>query len=72
MLTVENIQIQGLGTALKVLFWKTLIANTPESGPMYEIHPNWQKIVSLSNAFGRISTGLKELENFRKLLQNMH
>lgn len=72
MSTVENIQTQGLGTALKVLFSEKLIANKPESGSTYEIHPNRQEIVSLSNVFERIYINMKELEKFRNLLQNIH
>ncbi|XP_070449169.1 ERO1-like protein alpha isoform X1 [Equus przewalskii] len=67
-----KLQTQGLGTALKILFSEKLIANMPESGPSYEFHLTRQEIVSLFNAFGRISTSVKELENFRKLLQNIH
>ncbi|XP_019581263.1 ERO1-like protein alpha isoform X1 [Rhinolophus sinicus] len=67
-----KLQTQGLGTALKILFSEKLIANMPESGPSYEFHLTRQEIVSLFNAFGRISTSVKELENFRDLLQNIH
>ncbi|XP_055145334.2 ERO1-like protein alpha isoform X13 [Symphalangus syndactylus] len=67
-----KLQTQGLGTALKILFSEKLIANIPESGPSYEFHLTRQEIVSLFNAFGRISTSVKELENFRNLLQNIH
>ncbi|KAF4017012.1 hypothetical protein G4228_008643 [Cervus hanglu yarkandensis] len=67
-----KLQTQGLGTALKILFSEKLIANMPESGPSYEFHLTRQEIVSLFNAFGRISTSVKELENFRNLLQNIH
>ncbi|XP_040824571.1 ERO1-like protein alpha isoform X7 [Ochotona curzoniae] len=67
-----KLQTQGLGTALKILFSEKLIANMPESGPSYEFHLTRQEIVSLFNAFGRISTSVRELENFRNLLQNIH
>ncbi|XP_036292401.1 ERO1-like protein alpha isoform X3 [Pipistrellus kuhlii] len=67
-----KLQTQGLGTALKILFSEKLIANMPESGPSYEFQLTRQEIVSLFNAFGRISTSVKELENFRNLLQNVH
>lgn len=67
-----KLQTQGLGTALKILFSEKLIANMPESGPSYEFHLTRQEIVSLFNAFGRISTSVKELENFRNLLQSIH
>ncbi|OWK09420.1 ERO1A [Cervus elaphus hippelaphus] len=68
----NKLKTQGLGTALKILFSEKLIANMPESGPSYEFHLTRQEIVSLFNAFGRISTSVKELENFRNLLQNIH
>nr|XP_010587197.1 ERO1-like protein alpha [Loxodonta africana] len=67
-----KLQTQGLGTALKILFSEKLIANMPESGPSYEFQLTRQEIVSLFNAFGRISTSVTELENFRNLLQNIH
>ncbi|GAB1298759.1 ERO1-like protein alpha [Apodemus speciosus] len=67
-----KLQTQGLGTALKILFSEKLIANMPESGPSYEFQLTRQEIVSLFNAFGRISTSVRELENFRHLLQNVH
>lgn len=70
MSTVENTLTQGLGTALKVSFSEKVTANIPESWPSYEIHLSRQERVSPFNAFGRISTNMKELENFRNLLQN--
>ncbi|KAM4690921.1 ERO1-like protein alpha [Rhinophrynus dorsalis] len=65
-----KLQTQGLGTALKILFSEKQIESIPESGPSYEFHLTRQEIVALFNAFGRISTSVKELETFRKLLQN--
>uniref|UniRef100_A0A8D2M773 ERO1-like protein alpha n=1 Tax=Zonotrichia albicollis TaxID=44394 RepID=A0A8D2M773_ZONAL len=64
-------QTQGLGTALKILFSENLIEKIPESGPSYGFQLTRQEIVALFNAFGRVSTSVKELENFRNLLQNM-
>ncbi|XP_013929904.1 PREDICTED: ERO1-like protein alpha [Thamnophis sirtalis] len=64
-----KLQTQGLGTALKILFSEKLIENIPEKGPSHEFHLTRQEIVSLFNAFGRISTSVKELENFKELLR---
>lgn len=66
-----KLQTQGLGTALKILFSEKLIENIPESGPSYGFQLTRQEIVALFNAFGRISTSVKELENFRNMLRNM-
>ncbi|KAM4663510.1 ERO1-like protein alpha [Discoglossus pictus] len=66
-----KLQTQGLGTALKILFSEKQISQIPESGPSYGFNLKRQEIVSLFNAFGRISTSIKELENFKKLLQNI-
>ncbi|KAI1237463.1 hypothetical protein IHE44_0013537 [Lamprotornis superbus] len=63
-------QTQGLGTALKILFSENLIEKIPESGPSYGFQLTRQEIVALFNAFGRVSTSVKELENFRNILQN--
>ncbi|XP_063146602.1 ERO1-like protein alpha [Candoia aspera] len=64
-----KLQTQGLGTALKILFSENLIENIPEKGPSQKFHLTRQETVSLFNAFGRISTSVKELENFRGLLR---
>ncbi|KAM6467400.1 ERO1-like protein alpha [Liasis olivaceus] len=64
-----KLQTQGLGTALKILFSENLIENIPEKGPSHKFHLTRQEIVSLFNAFGRISTSVKELESFRDLLR---
>ncbi|CAN9506675.1 unnamed protein product [Ophioblennius macclurei] len=65
-----KLQTQGLGTALKILFSERQIeALKPQSSgerPIFQL--SRQEIVSLLNAFGRISTSIKELENFRTLL----
>ncbi|KAI5610805.1 ERO1-like protein alpha precursor, partial [Silurus asotus] len=64
-----KLQTQGLGTALKILFSEKQIGTLPQSDsakPSFQL--NRQEIVSLFNAFGRISTSIRELENFRKLL----
>ncbi|XP_040267462.1 ERO1-like protein alpha [Bufo bufo] len=66
-----KLQTQGLGTALKILFSEKQIQRMPEIGPSYGFHLNRQEIVALLNAFGRISTSIKELENFKRLLQNV-
>ncbi|XP_075782324.1 ERO1-like protein alpha isoform X1 [Pelodiscus sinensis] len=66
-----KLQTQGLGTALKILFSQKLIENMPETGPSYEFQLTRQEIISFVNAFGRISTSVKELENFKNLLRNV-
>ncbi|MEE6492237.1 hypothetical protein FKM82_016525 [Ascaphus truei] len=66
-----KLQTQGLGTALKILFSETQIANLPERGLPYGFQLTRQEIVALLNAFGWISTSVKELENFRKLLKDV-
>ncbi|KAM8921032.1 ERO1-like protein alpha isoform 2-T2 [Pelodytes ibericus] len=66
-----KLQTQGLGTALKILFSEKQIASILESETSSGFHLKRQEIVSLLNAFGRISTSVKELETFRRLLQKM-
>ncbi|XP_077180175.1 ERO1-like protein alpha [Paroedura picta] len=66
-----KLQTQGLGTALKILFSESQILSLPERGPSPSFHLTRQEIVALFNAFGRISTSVKELENFRNLLQTV-
>uniref|UniRef100_A0A8C3KGQ6 ERO1-like protein alpha n=1 Tax=Calidris pygmaea TaxID=425635 RepID=A0A8C3KGQ6_9CHAR len=66
-----KLKTQGLGTALKILFSENLIEKIPESGPSYRFQLTRQEIVALFNAFGRISTSVRELENFRNILRNM-
>lgn len=64
-----KLQTQGLGTALKILFSERHIENLPKSDrsrPTFTL--SRQEIVSLFNAIGRISTSIRELENFRKML----
>uniref|UniRef100_A0A8C1IYU1 ERO1-like protein alpha n=1 Tax=Cyprinus carpio TaxID=7962 RepID=A0A8C1IYU1_CYPCA len=67
-----KLQTQGLGTALKILFSERQIEampNTSNTNPSFQL--SRQEIVSLFNAFGRISTSVRELENFRSLLSNL-
>ncbi|KAA0710953.1 ERO1-like protein alpha [Triplophysa tibetana] len=67
-----KLQTQGLGTALKILFSERQIEampNTRKSTPSFQL--SRQEIVSLFNAFGRISTSIRELENFRSLLSDL-
>ncbi|XP_051501957.1 ERO1-like protein alpha [Myxocyprinus asiaticus] len=64
-----KLQTQGLGTALKILFSERQIEtmpNTSKTNPSFQL--SQQEIVSLFNAFGRISTSVRELKNFRSLL----
>ncbi|KAK3537672.1 hypothetical protein QTP70_017087 [Hemibagrus guttatus] len=67
-----KLQTQGLGTALKILFSEKQIEALPQSSsdkPSFQL--SRQEIVSLFNAFGRVSTSIRELENFRKLLSEL-
>uniref|UniRef100_A0A669BDX5 ERO1-like protein alpha n=1 Tax=Oreochromis niloticus TaxID=8128 RepID=A0A669BDX5_ORENI len=64
-----KLQTQGLGTALKILFSERQLEALPKSSnqrPSFQL--SRQEIVSLFNAFGRISTSVRELKNFRVLL----
>uniref|UniRef100_A0A6Q2X2C7 ERO1-like protein alpha n=1 Tax=Esox lucius TaxID=8010 RepID=A0A6Q2X2C7_ESOLU len=64
-----KLQTQGLGTVLKILFSERQIEALPKSSnsrPTFQL--SRQELVSLLNAFGRISTSIRELENFRSLL----
>uniref|UniRef100_A0A8C5CYU5 ERO1-like protein alpha n=1 Tax=Gadus morhua TaxID=8049 RepID=A0A8C5CYU5_GADMO len=64
-----KLQTQGLGTALKVLFSRRQIDDlTKPNVPRPAFQLNRQEIVSIFNAFGRISTSIKELKNFRSML----
>lgn len=68
-----KLQTQGLGTALKILFSERQIQSLPQTQdtrPRFQL--SRQEIVALFNAFGRISTSVKELENFRSLLSDVH
>ncbi|XP_063040715.1 ERO1-like protein alpha [Engraulis encrasicolus] len=70
-----KLQTQGLGTALKILFSERQIESLPKaqgsqgSQPLFQL--SRQEIVALFNAFGRISTSVRELENFRSLLSGV-
>ncbi|CAJ1050036.1 ERO1-like protein alpha [Xyrichtys novacula] len=64
-----KLQTQGLGTSLKILFSERQIEALPSSSdqrPRFQL--SRQEIVSLLNAFGRISTSIRELQTFRSLL----
>ncbi|XP_062862941.1 ERO1-like protein alpha isoform X2 [Trichomycterus rosablanca] len=69
-----KLQTQGLGTALKILFSEKQIEALPRAGG--DAHPafqlNRQEIVSLLNAFGRVSTSIRELKNFKNLLTKLN
>ncbi|XP_056672074.1 ERO1-like protein beta isoform X4 [Monodelphis domestica] len=65
-----KLQTQGLGTALKILFSEKEIQNLPENSPSKGFQLTRQEIVALLNAFGRLSTSIIELQNFKILLKN--
>ncbi|XP_041958634.1 LOW QUALITY PROTEIN: ERO1-like protein beta [Alosa sapidissima] len=64
-----KLQTQGLGTALKILFSEKEIKNLQENTPSKGFQLTRQEIVALLNGFGRLSTSIKELHNFRTLLE---
>ncbi|GAB0094785.1 Ero1-like protein [Sergentomyia squamirostris] len=66
-----KLQVQGLGTALKILFSgkfdnATSLANANRNE---KLKLKRTEIVSLFNAFGRLSTSINKLEQFRKLMR---
>ena len=66
-----KIQVQGLGTAFKILFSKDLQSNFVGNRKQFRLTRT--EVVSLFNAFGRLSNSIYQLENFRKLLdRNEH
>ncbi|KAM4692900.1 LOW QUALITY PROTEIN: ERO1-like protein beta [Discoglossus pictus] len=65
-----KLQTQGLGTALKILFSEKEIQNLPENSPSKGFQLTRQEIVALINAFGRLSTSIKELQTFKALLHD--
>ncbi|KAM9363302.1 ERO1-like protein beta [Symphorus nematophorus] len=64
-----KLQTQGLGTALKILFSEREIQNLPEHSPSKGFQLTRQEIVALLNGFGRLSTSINQLHNFRLLLK---
>uniref|UniRef100_A0A3Q0SG38 Endoplasmic reticulum oxidoreductase 1 beta n=1 Tax=Amphilophus citrinellus TaxID=61819 RepID=A0A3Q0SG38_AMPCI len=64
-----KLQTQGLGTALKILFSEKEIKNLPEHSPSKGFQLTRQEIVALMNGFGRLSTSIYQLHNFRLLLK---
>ncbi|NP_001090843.1 ERO1-like protein beta precursor [Xenopus tropicalis] len=65
-----KLQTQGLGTALKILFSEKEIQSLPENSPSKGFQLTRQEIVALINAFGRLSTSIKELQSFKYLLHD--
>ncbi|EEC09551.1 conserved hypothetical protein [Ixodes scapularis] len=59
-----KLQVQGLGTAFKILFTDNL--RQPEASRRFQLTRS--EIVSLFNAFGRLSNSVYQLENFHKML----
>lgn len=70
-----KIQVQGLGTALKILFSgdmagpDTVINHQTHRMPS-EFQLRRMEIVSLVNAIGRLSTSIKYIDDFRRLLNS--
>ena len=68
-----KLQTNGLGTALKILFSddkKPNELNESESDDTEYLKLNRNEVVSLFNAFGRISTSIQQLELFREMLRD--
>uniref|UniRef100_A0A3P9D494 Endoplasmic reticulum oxidoreductase 1 beta n=1 Tax=Maylandia zebra TaxID=106582 RepID=A0A3P9D494_9CICH len=59
-------KLQGLGTALKILFSEKEIKNLPEHSPSKGFQLTRQEIVALMNGFG-LSTSIYQLHHFRQL-----
>lgn len=70
MSSVGKYSDSGFGHCSEGLAFKDMDSKYAESGPTYKYHLTRQEIVSLFNAFGRLC--IKEMENFRNLLQNIH
>ncbi|CAG9812756.1 unnamed protein product [Phaedon cochleariae] len=68
-----KLQIQGLGTALKILFSGKLdnVANNIklDSHNKKEFQLSRNEIVSLVNAFGRLSNSVYKIDDFRQILR---
>lgn len=71
-----KLQVQGLGTALKILFSGKFDDIDPAFGGRLPLRhkKSFQlqrmEIVTLFNAFGRLSESIRELENFRSILSS--
>ncbi|GJQ68254.1 Ero1L [Trypoxylus dichotomus] len=68
-----KLQVQGLGTALKILFSGMFDEKVPElyinSDNKKEFQLQRTEIVALVNSFGRLSTSIYELDEFRHILR---
>lgn len=68
-----KLQTQGLGTALKILFsgkfdiLRDKRSLNSHNKKEFQLHRN--EIVSLLNAFGRLSTSIYKLDDFRQMLK---
>ncbi|KAG8176897.1 hypothetical protein JTE90_000482 [Oedothorax gibbosus] len=61
-----KIQVQGLGTAFKILFSKDLPTHFSMNRKHFRLTRT--EVVSLFNAFGRLSNSVRHIEQFRHLL----
>ncbi|XP_064600768.1 ERO1-like protein beta [Liolophura sinensis] len=66
-----KLQVQGMGTALKILFSGNSVGPNSIVSPLHKesFQLRRTEIVSLFNAFGRLSSSIKNLKHFRTLLQ---
>lgn len=67
-----KLQTQGLGTALKILFsgkYDNLGFLDSHNKKKFQLQRN--EIVSLLNAFGRLSTSIYKIDDFRQMLKEL-
>ncbi|XP_046388501.1 ero1-like protein [Ischnura elegans] len=67
-----KLQIHGLGTALKILFSSRIedrVLNRESGRSPEDFQLERSEIVALFNAFGRLSTSIFKLEEFRKMMR---
>jgi len=72
-MSYDYLQVQGLGTALKILFsgrFDQILKNMDLSrASRHEFQLHRMEIVALFNAFGRLSNSIYELESFRSMMR---
>lgn len=65
-----KLQTKALGTALKILFSGKSFGpeSTINTDSKNQFHLSRSEIIALFNGFGRLSTSISEVENFRELM----
>lgn len=64
-----KLQINGIGTALKILFSGKFDTEHPLNMPRKNFQLKRGEIVALFNSFGRLATSIFELEGFRNIMR---